>query len=80
MKQSFCIFALLVAAMTLPVGCGFKSDLFLPDDAPSNDPEAALQAPLQLPPLPAAQEPEVPGVAVEIPSLDDETKKKKTNQ
>ena len=77
MKNLTLSFITLTAVVVLPVsGCGFKSDLYLPDRAPDTLPDLT-----ELPTLPTLDELNNPGVPVEIPPLDEtadlENKKKK---
>ncbi len=62
---------LSIVLTLLMVGCGFKSDLSLPEREGSL-PEVNEPDPPLLPSPTAGDEPNTPGVAVEIPPLDDE--------
>ena len=66
----------LVGSILLVAGCGFKSDLYLPDRKPASLPEPLPE----LPTAPPAVEIDTPGVAVEIPPLTEPQTNKKKNQ
>lgn len=70
---------LLPVAMVVLTGCGFKSDLYLPDNPPPSINNLPTVDSIELPPLPAAEAPQTPGVVVEIPEIDDEQRKKNKN-
>ncbi len=59
---------LLITSVLVTTGCGFKSDLYLPNRA---DSISQLDAP-ELPPLPSLEDLSNPGVPIEIPPLSEE--------
>ncbi len=72
----------VATTMLLVSGCGFKSDLYLSDITPV--PDTVLTELPTLPPVPqpdtaGAGSVEPTGVAVTIPELEDNEKKKSTN-
>lgn len=73
---------MLSTVLLLLAGCGFKSDLFLPQDqviqSRPSEPVESTSMPDQREPGLDAQASDIPGVAVEIPLLEDlqRTKKK----
>lgn len=66
---------LFVGTTVLVAGCGFKSELYLPDRSVETLPETLPEIPpslTELPALPTAEDVDTPGVPVEIPSLEEQ--------
>ena len=78
MKSSIIRLLLWPVLAVLLTGCGFKSDLYLPDIAPVSETEIT-----DFPPLPASPPAdggiELEGEIVEVLPLEDEAEKKNTN-